>query len=101
MMRAPDGAPKEKGVIYMILNFNFELDTRYIKHLPEISHYNHNYYELNLSAYGDYIITEKCNILYVECEDDCFESYYSLGYFDECGAFQKMWTWLDRFQEDL
>lgn len=85
----------------MCLHFHFELDTRYMKHLPEYSSYNHNYYELNLAPYGDYLIAEKCNILYVEDEDDCFESYYSLGYFNEQGEFQPMWTWLDEYKMDL
>lgn len=85
----------------MCLHFHFELDTRYMKHLPEVSSYNHNYYELNLTPYGDYIIAEKCNILYVKDEDDCFESYYSLGYFNEQGEFQPMWTWLDEYKMDL
>jgi hypothetical protein len=77
--------------------FSFTLDSRYITHIPEKSSYNHNYYKLDLSPYGDYIIYSKCDILYQECIDDCFEAYYSLGYFDEYGVFQAMWTWLDKW----
>ena len=40
-----------------------------------------------MSHYGDYILKEGCNILYQECIDDCFEAYYSLGYFDENGKY--------------
>ena len=79
----------------MNIEFKFSLNTKYIHHIKDISSYNHNYYKLDLSHYGDYILTEKCNILYQECEDDCFEAYYSLGYFDENDRFQAMWTWLD------
>ena len=74
--------------------FSFELDKKAIKHLKDKSVYNHNYYELDLSVYGDYIISEKCNILYEECSDDDFGAYYSLGYF-EGDKFQAMFTWLD------
>lgn len=74
--------------------FSFELDKKAMTHLKERSSYNHNYYELDLSVYGDYIIAEKCNILYEECTDDDFEAYYSLGYF-EGDKFQAMFTWLD------
>ena len=79
----------------MSISFSFELDKRYIKHLKDKSYYNHNYYELDLSCYGDYILTRKCNILYEEVEDDCCATYYSLGYFDKSGIFQPMWTWLE------
>jgi hypothetical protein len=74
--------------------FKFELDKRAMTHLKERSSYNHNYYELDLNTYGDYIIAEKCNILYEERSDDDFEAYYSLGYF-EGDKFQAMFTWLD------
>lgn len=79
----------------MTVNFSFELDTRYIKHLTDKSHYNHNYYALDLQYYGDYIIHAGCNILYEECDDFTDTAYYSLGYFDDEGKFQKMWTWLE------
>ena len=74
--------------------FSIELDKKAMTHLKERSSYNHNYYELNLNAYGDYIIPGKCNILYEECSDDDFNAYYSLGYF-EGDTFQAMFTWLD------
>lgn len=83
----------------MNVTFSFTLDTKYIKHLKEESSYNHNYYELEVSPYGDYILPEQCNILYQECEDDNFEAYYSLGYFDASGKFKAMWTWLDRWDK--
>lgn len=79
----------------MNIEFRFCLDTKHMKHIESKSRYNHNYYELDLDYYGDYIICEKCNVLYEECQDDCYEAYYSLGYFDEKGEFQAMWTWLD------
>lgn len=85
----------------MSITFTFELDKRYMIHLKDKSSYNHNYYELDLSHYGDYIIAEKCNILYQEAEDDSCSAYYSLGYFDENGKFQAMWTWLDDWHGDL
>ena len=83
----------------MIVDFSFSLDTRYIEHLKEKSYYNHNYYKLDLSYYGDYILSRKCNILYQECKDDCEEAYYSLGYFDADDKFQTMWTWLDSWNK--
>ena len=81
------------------IGFSFTLDSRYITHIKEKSSYNNNYYKLDLSPYGDYIINKKCNILYQKCEDDDFEAYYSLGYFDEYGKFQAMWTWLDSWDK--
>ena len=79
----------------MEITFSFTLNKRYIKHLKDMSYYNHNYYELDLSYYGDYIVTEKCNILYEECDDCGTYAYYSLGYLDENKKFQAMWTWLE------
>lgn len=79
----------------MIVTFSFELNKRYIKHLKEKSLYNHNYYELDLQYCGDYIIHQRCNILYEECDDVSYSAYYSLGYFDDNGEFQAMWTWLE------
>lgn len=79
----------------MYIDFSFTLDKRYIKHLKDKSSYNHNYYELDLYNYGDYIIPRKCNVLYQECEDDCGEAYYSLGYFNENDKFEAMFTWAD------
>ena len=83
------------------IEFSFELNTQYMKHLKDKSSYNNNYYELDLSRYGDYIIPQKCNILYEEAEDDSYTAYYSLGYFDENDKFQAMWTWLDEWHSDL
>lgn len=79
--------------------FSFEIDKRAVKHLKEKSYYNHNYYELDLSIYGDYIIPEKCNILFEHCDDDC-GAYYSLGYF-EGDRFQAMFTWFEDASADL
>lgn len=79
----------------MHVTFSFELDKRHIKHIKEKSSYNHNYYELDLQYYGDYIIHQRCNILYEECDDISYSAYYTLGYFDDNGEFQAMWTWLE------
>ena len=85
----------------MYITFSFKLNTAHIKHLTEKSHYNHNYYELDLQYYGDYILSEKCNILYEEYDDLSNDAYYSLGYFDDDGKFQAMWAWLDGVKYDL
>lgn len=85
----------------MTIRFSFDLDRKYIRHLQDQSCYNHNYYELDLRYYGDYIIAERCNILYEECDDVSDEAYYSLGYFDDNGKFQAMWTWLDDVKYEL
>lgn len=77
------------------IEFKFEFEEHYIKHIKDKSYYNHNYYKLDLNKYGDYIIPEKCNVLYQECEDDDYCAYYSLGYFDESGKFVACFTWLD------
>lgn len=82
-----------------MIEFKFELKAQYIEHIKDISYYNHNYYKLNLSKYGDFIIPAKCNILYEESEDDCDYSYYSLGYFDENNKFVACFTWLDFIQD--
>jgi hypothetical protein len=79
--------------------FSFELDKKAIKHLKDKSVYNHNYYELNFSSYGDYILAEKCNILFEHCDDD-YGAYYSLGYF-ESDEFQPMFTWFEDEPKDL
>lgn len=79
----------------MTVTFSFELDKRYIKRIKEKSYYNHNYYQLDLQYYGDYIIYQRCNILYEECDDVSDSAYYSLGYFDDNGEFQSMWAWLE------
>lgn len=80
------------------IEFKFELDKRYIKHLAKKSYYNHNYYKLDLSNYGDYIIPQKCNILYQECQDDCYDCYYTLGYFEN-DKFIPCFTWIDKFED--
>lgn len=76
------------------VEFKFNLDKRYMKHLAKKSYYNHNYYKLNLYDYGDYIIPRKCDILYEECEDDGGGCYYSLGYFEN-DEFLPCFTWFD------
>ena len=64
----------------MTVTFSFELDTKYMKHLKDKSYYNHNYYELDLNHYGDYILPEMCDILFEYC-DEFSETYtYTLGY---------------------
>ena len=65
------------------VTFSFDLNMTAMTHLKEKSTYNHNYFELDLSVYGDYIIPEKCNILFEHAEDDSPFTYYSLGYFEE------------------
>lgn len=77
-----------------IATFSFELDTRYMRHMKEESHYNHNYYELILDYYGDYIIPRQCNVLYEECDEFSDTYTYSLGYFDT-GKFYEMFTWTE------
>lgn len=77
------------------ITFCFELDKTQMHHIKEKSRYNHNYYRLNLNSYGDLIIPEKCDILLETAEDDCYDTYYTLGYFDENDEFQPCWTWLD------
>ena len=52
----------------MTVTFSFELDTKYMTHIEEVSTYNHNYYKLDLKQYGDYIIPGECDILYEEYE---------------------------------
>ena len=81
-----------------MIEFKFELDPKYMAHLKDKSYYNNNYYKLNLSRYGDFIIPAKCDILYQKCEDDDFGCYYSLGYF-EGDKFIACFTWLDKFDE--
>lgn len=83
------------------IEFSFTLDKRFIKHLREKSYYNHNYYELWLAPYGDYIVSEKCNVLYEECHDDMTGAYYSLGYFDDTGNFKACWTWFEEKDKNL
>ena len=78
----------------MNVTFSFELDTKYMKHLEDKSYYNHNYYELDLDHYGDYIIPGMCDILYEEC-DEFSETYtYTLGYFEGVD-FVECFTWTE------
>lgn len=80
------------------LEFTFAIDKRYITHLKEKSYYNHNFYKLYLQYYGDYIIPQKCNILYQECQDDDYDCYYTLGYFEN-DKFVACFTWRDNAHE--
>ena len=78
----------------MNVTFSFELNTKYMKHLKDKSQYNRNFYEWDLSRYGDYITTEKCNILY-EYFEEFSETYsYSLGYFED-GEFVNCFSWTE------
>ena len=76
------------------ITFSFELDRRAMTHLKDKSRYNKNYYKLDLSVYGDYIIKEKCDILFEEF-DEFSETYtYTLGYF-EGALFIRCFTWTE------
>ena len=78
----------------MTVTFSFELDTKYMKHLEDKSYYNHNYYELDLDHYGDYILPGMCDILYEVC-DEFSETYtYTLGYFEGVD-FVECFTWTE------
>lgn len=74
--------------------FTFELDKNAIKHLKDKSYYNHNYYELDLSVYGDYITPELCDILYEEYEEFSDTYTYTLGYFEGVD-FVRCFTWTE------
>lgn len=83
----------------MIHTFSFELDTKYMTHIKEVSFYNHNYYKLDLDHYGDYIIPASCDVLYEEY-DEFSETYtYTLGYFvngvPRFGEFEHCFTWIE------
>ena len=83
----------------MTHTFSFELDTKHMTHIKEVSSYNHNYYKLDLEHYGDYIIPARCNVLYEEC-DEFSETYtYTLGYFVNdtpmLGEFERCFTWTE------
>ena len=78
----------------MTVTFSFELDTRYIKHIEVKSYYNHNYYELDLDNYGDYIVPGMCDILYEEFEEFSETYTYSLGYFEGVD-FVRCFTWTE------
>ena len=76
------------------ITFSFELDRRAMTHLKDKSYYNHNYYQLDLSVYGDYITPAACDILYEEF-DEFSETYtYTLGYFEGVD-FVKCFTWTE------
>lgn len=76
------------------VTFSFSIDTNYLTHLKARSFYNHNYFEIDLTHQGDYVIPEKCNILFEQCSDDDSGVYYSLGYF-EGEKFKSMFTWYE------
>ena len=81
------------------MTFSFELDTRAMTHLKDVSSYNHNYYKLDLSVYGDYITPAMCDVLYEEF-DEFSETYtYTLGYFscepDYGDTFIRCFTWTE------
>ena len=81
------------------ITFSFELDRRAMTHLKDKSYYNHNYYQLDLSVYGDYITPELCNILLEEF-DEFSETYtYTLGYFNTWSSsseeFVRCFTWTE------
>ena len=81
------------------VTFSFELDTKYMKHIEEVSYYNHNYYYLDLSQYGDYIIPASCNVLYEEYDEFSDTYTYTLGYFvngvARIGEFERCFTWTE------
>ena len=81
------------------MTFSFELDRRAMTHIKELSSYNHNYYKLDLSVYGDYITPAMCDILY-EVFDEFSETYtYTLGFFNpdpfRGEEFIKCFTWTE------
>ena len=78
----------------MTVTFSFELDTKYMKHLEDKSYYNHNYYELDLDHYGDYIVPEMCDILYEVCDEFSNTYTYTLGYFEGVD-FVECFTWTE------
>ena len=82
------------------VTFSFELDKKAITHLKDKSHYNRNYFKLDLSVYGDYITKGKCDILFEEF-DEFSETYtYSLGYF-EGPNFVRCFTWMETNPHNL
>ena len=78
----------------MTVTFSFELDTKYMKHLEDKSYYNHNYYELDLDHYGDYILPGMCDILYEVCDEFSNTYTYTLGYFEGVD-FVECFTWTE------
>ena len=79
---------------------SFEINKVDLTHLEEKSRYNHNYYHIDTSAYGDYIIPAKCDTIYEECDDYTNGAYYSLGWF-EGDKFVAAWTWYEDEMLDL
>lgn len=83
----------------MTVTFSFELDTKYMKHMDSVSHYNHNYYALDLTQYGDYILPGECNVLYEEYDEFSDTYTYTLGYFvngePRLGEFERCFTWTE------
>ena len=83
----------------MTHTFSFELDTKYMKHIDEVSYYDHNYYYLDLNQYGDYIIPASCNVLYEEYDEFSDTYTYTLGYFvngvPRIGEFERCFTWTE------
>ena len=78
----------------MTVTFSFELDTKYMKHIEDKSYYNHNYYELDLDHYGDYIVQEMCDILFEYCDEFSNTYTYTLGYFEGVD-FVGCFTWTE------
>lgn len=78
----------------MTHTFSFELDTEHMNHIEEKSWYDHNYYELDLTQYGDYIIPGICNILFEEYDEFADTYTYTLGYF-EYEKFVNCFTWTE------
>lgn len=74
------------------LIFSLTIAENDLKHLPEKSWYNHNYYEI--TDWNDYLIPGKCNILFEECDDVSDGAYYHLGYFED-EQFKSMFTWYE------
>lgn len=74
--------------------FSFEIEKKDMIHIADKSHYNHNYYKLNLSQYGDYFGCCKCDILYEECCEFSETYTYSLGFFED-GKFMSMFSWTE------
>ena len=84
----------------MKIKCSFEINKDAITYIPEKSYYNHCYYHIDVARHGDLILPEKCNILYEECEDDTYATYYSLGWF-EGEEFVAAWTWLEDHYFDI
>ena len=78
----------------MTVTFSFELDTKYMKHMEDKSYYNHNYYELDLDHYGDYIVPGMCDILFENCDEFSNTYTYTLGYFEGVD-FVECFTWTE------